>query len=302
MDCRTGGSRLNKSVQLLLVSGAVLAIAALPSASADLHVPEDVKDISKTIDAGQWYGVQVDASEGGRVVFSGQYDDVNSEQPVLPVMLVIDRVETDHARIWVGFVYADEGSGAYGYVRTPVAERNFTTYDRNHDGTSVSVSTPVDAGTYNVFVATGPADGPAEANIRIPGTASVTKTAVDTTIFERGIEHSAVGWDVTVRSDPLLQHARSWGYSGADVPFTVDDALHGYMGGPPSSGALWIAPNREPIASDFIRSGPSGDWTASFPPEQYQGPVCNAATSCFPQPFRADPPYAMGIDSPFETG
>lgn len=303
MGAGSGGLELDRTVHLLLGLGALVVVLAAPAAQASSHIPEENRDESRTIEAGQYLGYRIEAPQDGRIVFSGSYDDVTTEQPVLPVLLVIDRADEDSTRMWGTFVHPDgEGEGLEGYVRTPVAGENFSTYDRKGDGRGVSVSTPVDAGTYNVFVATAPADGPAEASIHVPGDATIVATEKRASLFERGIDHSAVGWDLTLRASSASTFVRSWGYSGADVPFTVADTLHGYMGGPAGSPAHWINPDGEVVTDDFVRGGPAGQWTASFPAEQYQGPVCDVVTSCFPQPFVENPPYAFGVRTGLATG
>jgi hypothetical protein len=289
----------------LLALGAVLALVATASPAAAGHIPDTAQNVSEPIEAGQWYGIQVELPEPGKVVFSGYYDGIETDHAVVPTLLVADRLGDDDLRMYGSFLYPERPSdGASVSVRSTAANENTTTYNRTAEGRGVEVATNLAAGTYEVFVATMPAGGDARANIWIPGSATVQGSDVGASIYARGLDESPVAWDVFTRS-PGVPYARSWGYSGADVPFTVQETFHGWMGLPvfSESRAYWVAPDGDSFQDRFVESGQPGEWTAAFPAEQHQGPVCSpGGVLCGPTPVREDPPFALGIDDTLDVG
>jgi hypothetical protein len=284
----------------IVIALTLAALLAVPAGQASFHGPDENVDHSKTIEAGQYHAVRVEASEDGRVVFGGIYDDVDAEYPVSPVLLIIDRVDEDtDARMWAGFVYdrVEDDEGGKVMVKTPVAQQEEQTYDSSTDGSSISVSTSVEAGTYDVVVATAPGQGPAEAELTLPPSGNVSVSEIGSTFYEQSLEHAPIAFELRAFG-PFSTNVRSWAHSGADVPFAVDGTFYGFMGGPLDSSATWQEPDgdvRDPLES-FVRGSEEGPWTAVFPPEQHQGP--NSVLG-FPagSPFPGDPPYAFGLDA-----
>jgi hypothetical protein len=284
----------------ILIAFTLAALLAVPAGQASSHGPDENVDHSRTIEAGEYYAVRIQADEDGRVVFGGVYDDVDAEYPVSPVLLIVDRVDEDtDARMWAGFVYdrVEDDEGSKVMVKTPVAQQEEQTYDSSTDGSSVSVSTEVEAGTYNVIVATAPGQGPAEAELSLPPSAVVLDSEIRSTFYEQSLEHAPIAYELKAFG-PYSTQANSWAHSGADVTFAVDGTFYGYMGGPLSSPAAWQEPDgdvRDPTEA-FVRGSDEGPWTAVFPPEQHQGP--NTVLG-FPvgNPFPGDPPYAFGLDA-----
>jgi hypothetical protein len=282
-----------------LVFGLALALALVPAtAEASSHIPDENVDESRSLDAGEYYAVRVQADEDGRVVVGGEYLDVDADYPVSPVLMAIDRVDDDtDARMWAGFVYerAEDDQGSKVKVTTPVAQQDSQTYDSSTDGSSVSISTPVDAGTYDVVIATAPGEGPAHAELFLPGAAEITSEEVGSTFYEQSLEHAAVGYEARLFG-PLSTYVRSWGHSGAEVEVGVEGALYAFMGGPLDSAATWQEPDGEPRdpTESFVRGSEEGPWTAVFPPEENQGPNC--ALGICANTFRGDPPYAFGAN------
>lgn len=292
---------MSRTIPLTALVLALALTVTVPLGQASFHIPADNVDVSETIEAGQYYAVRIDAAEDGRIVFSGAYEDVDAEYPVMPVLLAIDRVDQDDgdARMWAAFVYGetDDQQGLHGYVKTPVAGQGFQTYDRRASGESVSVSTPEDAGVYDVLVATSPGDGTAQANLHIPGSAEIVATETGPSFYEQSLEHAPVAFEASAFG-PYATQTRAWGHGGADVPIGVDGQLFAYMGGPLNSPAYWQEPDgdvRDPTR-DFVRGHSTGPWTAAFPPETYEGPTCVGGLPNCADQFRGDPPYAFGAD------
>jgi hypothetical protein len=284
----------------IVIALTLAALLAVPASLASSHMPDENVDHSKTLDAGQYHAVRVQADEQGRVVFGGVYDDVDAEYPVSPVLMIVDRVDEDtDARMWAGFVYdrVEDDEGTRVMLKTPVAQHEEQTYDSSTDGSSISVSTIVAEGTYDVIVATAPGQGPAEAELSLPPSATVQESEIGSTFYEQSLEHAPVAFAAEALG-PYSTHVRSWAHSGAEVPISVDGTLYAFMGGPLDSASTWQEPDgevRDPLES-FVRGSEEGPWTAVFPPEEHQGPNSVLGFPAGSQ-FPGDPPYAFGLDA-----
>jgi hypothetical protein len=280
----------------LLISALAAATALAPVAQASFHIPDENRYVPETLDAGEFYAVRIDAPEEGRVVLSTTYD-VTTDQPVLPSLLVVDHRASEGASMWGTFVYARDNApeqGGSAWLSSPAGSEAIHTHENQAAGQGVSISTSAEEGVTDLVIATTPGEDEAVANLHIPPEAEIVATQVGDAIFERGLDHSLAGYDVQLYG-PLSTYARSWGYTGATVDVGVEDRLYGYMGGPWGSDAAWENPDGGD-EGEWVRGGESGDWTAAFPEEEYQGPFCDELTDCSPQPFRGDPPYALGAD------
>lgn len=155
------------------------------------------------------------------------------------------------------------------------------------------------AGEYVLLVATAPGAGKAELKMRTFGPTRVGAVQDGASWFDRGFDRSETSYDVFVtgnRNPFAGAHVRAWGYSGADLPLQVAGRMYGFVGYHAGEARL-VAPGGATFDS-FVVDEPGGAWTASFPAEQWVGPLCAPAYGCDPDfgDTREDPAFAIAAD------
>lgn len=277
---------------------AMLAAAAVPPAAGDAAGAADLGGI---IDAGDFRAARLRLLEPAGLEVGGVFwDPVGTDQPVLPIFAAIRTA--DGAGAFAVFAYDfhfDQPLTTALQVTTPdVIHRigNAVTYDVQGGGWITFSELP--AGEYVLVVAAAPGTGQAEVKMRTFGATEVVAVQDGTTFYDRGLDRSDYGYDVFVTGNqgaPAGTHVRAWGYTGADVPFQVAGRMYGFVGYHQGT-ATWSGPSGSFL--DFVIDEPGGAWTAAFPQETYEGPICLPRAGCDPGfgDTREDPPFAIAAD------
>lgn len=285
---------------LLAVAAFALIVMMTTPVQGDLHEP--YQDLSVTVDAGEYMAYRVEMPSSGWVFAGGEFLDAASDQSVLPIVNFLDR-EEDAFAATAGFYY-DDFRDEIGAVDVTINEEGLGNHNvHTHQKTVGDSPFPglyfhMPAGTYNMVGLTGPADGEATIFLEVPEDAIVLDQERGEAAWARGLDESAVGYDIRALSQWGLAQAdyHEWYYSGADVELDVTGGLYGYFGFGRYTEAHWQLDGNE--HEDWVIGGATGTWTMSFPEEHYQWRNCVSAL-CIgdeSQNLRLYPPYAIGID------
>lgn len=284
-----------------LVSAALLSIAlATMAPPGQGSGSEAVLDLTETVPAGQFRAYRVQLLEPAPIEFGGEYRGVTTQQPVLPILAVVDQVTGGHG---AGAIFAYDFNmfakpyAAYVVARTPTPLGNQAMGQYNIQGGGWFTSVNFPAGLYDLVAASAPGSGNAVLRLRVLGSAQVVSADGGSSFWARGLDASTTAYDAHLWVKPGL-YARAWGYSGAEFALPVSGKLYGYLGYHSPSEAHWLSPDGAP-GSEFVVGGASGAWKAVFPEEEWQGPACLPRLGCDITGFgdtREDPPFALGAD------
>jgi hypothetical protein len=244
-------------------------------------------DLSGPIPAGDFRAWRLLVTGDGTIDLGLDYSHLTSSQPVVPVLQVAMKEGAPYS--WGASFAMDDGSEPTVVVRAGGVEQRVGAYTIGESSLSTY---DVGAGEYLFVLATGPADGDAQMTMRVNAPGAVLASQAGKAFWARGLDLSDTAVEAFTHGNS--DYARAWRYSGADAAFPVEGHAFGYIGYHGASAA-WVNPDGQRLGG-FIVDGAPGAWSASFPAEQFLGPVC--VTPCFLNGFdsREDPPFAVAAD------
>ncbi|HLE98040.1 MAG TPA: hypothetical protein VI997_11775 [Candidatus Thermoplasmatota archaeon] len=212
-----------------------------------------------------------------------RYDGVVSDQPVLPVLGMIETVDRPFVS-WAAFAYHEPRGDA-----TIVHAAGWRTEERTGGPICCPYETGfvVPPGEYRLLLATAPADGAAAVVVAANRTIGLVPTESGTSGFFRPFDKAAAGADVE-RADGT----RAWVHGAYVDQVEATRGFYGYAGyrdGPPRI----VSPNGN-LHAGLVWRGEPGTWTFAF------GPDAHAGTRCPPPLFcpREDPTFVLWVDVP----
>lgn len=290
------------AIRMLAILAGVMMVAALglPTAQASLHEP--YRDLSATVEAGEYVAYRVEMPSSGWVFLGGEYDDVSSDYGVLPIVNILDSEDRGYSAT-TGFYYDtfhDEIAAADVTINNDtLGHHNVHTHEKEISSSPFpGLYFYVPSGVHTIVSLTGPADGEAEVFVEVPIDTEVLGQERGDVIWANGLTESSLGYQIKAQAANRLVDYHEWYYSGADVEIDVEDSLYGYLGFSSQTEAHWEDPNGEESVRWVVADGPS-TWTMSFPEEHFQWRNCVANTVCVGDqsaPYRIYPPFGVAAD------
>jgi hypothetical protein len=272
-----------------------LLLAPLPQSGAET-APEGV-DLGGPLAAGQFRAARVVLTEPGGIQVGGVYGaGIATQQPMLPLMAVLRTATGWDMGVYFTYDFSmfQQPAALALQLQGPTGAQHLgNAVQNNVRGGGWSTWPELPAGEYVLVVATAPGAGTAQVRMATFGPSHLVAMQEGTSFFARGLDHSAVGYDLHAQAQGGQGYARAWGYTGAEVPYQVEGRLFAYVGYH-QGVANWVSPGGIGFPSGLV-DGEAGTWTASFPSENWEGPVCLRNCALLGD-SREDPPMAIGAD------